>query len=194
MFDRGLELPRADASPLEILVRDEDETLIELLGRAGFRQEQLDATAWMDAIEAPDVTTLAEGYSLQRRANTGSPDHPYEWMTPEVEHRLSGTSLYPPDLDMTVIDEQGEGAAHALFWSDPSTRVGPIEPMGTAESHRGKGLARHLLAAGIRALIEAGSVRIKVSCHLDNEPAAAPCLGAGFQPTMTSSIWTPPEG
>lgn len=193
VFQRGLELPIPESSSLEVLVDDEDATLIELLEHAGFEQEQFDATAWMDAASAPDVTALAEGYSLQSRASNRSPEHPFELMTPEVEHRLSETSLYRLDLDLTVIDEQGTGAAHALFWFDPSTRVGLIEPVGTAESHRGKGLARHLITAGIQALIAAGSERIKVSWELDNEAAAALYAGVGFQPTTTSSIWTPPQ-
>lgn len=193
VLERGLELPRPEASPLEILVDDEDATLIELLEEEGFQHEQVDATAWMDAASAPDVTTLAEGYSLQSRVDNDSPEHAFELMTPTVEQRLSETSLYLPDLDLTIIDEQGAGAAHALFWFDPSTRVGLIEPVGTAEAHRGKGLARHLLTAGIQALIAAGSERIKVSWELDNEPAAALYAGAGFQPITTSSIWTPPQ-
>lgn len=192
VFDRGLALSEGDGSPLEVLVGDEDAALIELLKDAGFQPEQVDTTAWMDAASAPDVASLADGYSLQSRANTSSTDHPYELMTPEVEHRLSQTSLYRPDLDLTVIDDRGTGAAHALFWFDPSTRVGLIEPVGTAERHRGKGLARHLLTAGIHALVAAGTERIKVSWDLDNEPAAALYTGTGFQPATTSSIWTAP--
>ena len=191
VFERGLELPGADASPLEILVGDDDETIIELLGAEGFQQEQVDATGWMNAADAPEVTGLADGYSLQTRASNGSSEHPFELMTPEVEHRLSETSLYRRDLDLTITDEQGKGAAHALFWFDPSTGVGLIEPVGTVEAHRGKGLARHLIAAGIQALVAAGSERITVSWELDNEAAAALYLGAGFRPMTTSSIWTP---
>ena len=192
VIDRGLELSRTDASPLEMLVGDEDEALIELLRHAGFQQEQADATAWMQAASAPDVISLADRYSLQSRANNSSPDHPYELMTPEVERRLGETSLYRPDLDLTVVDDQGVGAAHAIFWFDPSTGIGLVEPMGTLESHRGRGLARHLLTAGIQALVAAGSDRIKVSWDLDNRPAVALYLGAGFKPTTTSSLWAAP--
>lgn len=193
VLERGLELPIAETSPLEILVGDDDEQLIDLLNDRGFQPEQVDATAWMAADEAPDIADLAEGYSLQSRASNGSPTHPFELMTTQVEHRLSETSLYRADLDLTVIDEQGKGAAHALFWFDPTTRVGLIEPVGTAEAHRGKGLASHLLTAGIHALVAAGSERITVSWELDNEAAVALYAGVGFRQSTTSSIWTPPH-
>lgn len=191
VFERGLELEWPEQSPVEMLVDDGDEDLIEILSQVGFQPEQVDTTAWLDAASAPAVPPLADGYSLQSRAGIGTPDHPFELMSREMEDRLHQTSLYRPDLDLTVVDEQGDGAAHTLFWHDPSTRVGLIEPVGTAEPHRGRGLARHLIAAGIDALVAAGSERIKVTWELDNEPAAALYRGAGFEPTTTSSFWTP---
>ncbi len=192
VFDRGLEQSTAAASPVEMLVGDEDEILIEVLREAGFQPEQADTTAWMDAASAPDVTVLADGYSLQSRADNSSPDHPFDLMTPEVEHRINQTSLYRPELDLTVIDDQGQAAAHAMFWFDPSTGVGLVEPVGTAESHRGRGLARHLITVGIQALVSAGSERIKVSWELDNGSAAALYLGTGFEPATISSFWVAP--
>jgi GNAT superfamily N-acetyltransferase len=193
VFDRGLEQSGARRSPVEMLVGDEDDVLIEVLEHAGFQPEQADTTAWMEAASAPDLTRLPDGYSLESRADNSSPDHPFELMTREVENRLSQTSLYRPELDLTVIDEHGHGAANALFWLDPSTGIGLIEPVGTSEAHRGRGLARHLISAGIQGLVAAGSERIKVSWELDNEPAAALYLASGFKPATTSSFWAAPK-
>jgi GNAT superfamily N-acetyltransferase len=191
VFNLGLE--RYGHTPnLEMLVDDEDETLAELLQRAGFRPEPADVTAWMDPASAPDATSLSGGYSLHTRAGYESPAHPYDLMTPEVEHRLGETSLYRPDLDFTIVDDTGEGAAHALFWHDTSTGVGLIEPVGTIEGHRGKGLARHILTVGIQDLARAGSRRIKVSWDHDNAPADALYRSVGFEPTASASLWTKP--
>jgi predicted N-acetyltransferase YhbS len=78
-----------------------------------------------------------------------------------------------------VVDHQGEVVAYGLFWYDPATGVGLVEPMRTEQAHQGKGLARHVLSCGINKLVAAGSERVKVSYEPDNEPAVALYLGVG---------------
>lgn len=190
VFEVGLE--RYEETPnLEMLVDDDDEALVDLLEDAEFQSEPADLTAWMDSPQEAIPTGLAEGYSLRTRADDPSGTHPYGLMTPEVERRLRETSLYRADLDFTILDDRGEGVAHVLFWHDPSTDVGLIEPVGTNEDHRGKGLARHILASGIQALASAGSDRIKVSWDHDNAPADSLYRRVGFQPSSSASFWSP---
>lgn len=190
VFERGQALT-ADLPSIEMLVDDEDTVLIRLLGDAGFRQESGDVTAWMDAATPPEVNTLADGYSLHSRAGNASTVHHFAHHNgQEVENRLRQTSLYRPDLDLFVVDHNGEIAAHGLFWNDPATGVGLVEPVGTEQPHQGKGLARHVLATGVHRLSAAGSERIKVSYEVDNPPAVALYLGAGFVPTMACSLWS----
>ena len=190
VFERGQALT-ADLPSVEMLVNDEDAVLVGLLGDAGFRQESGDVTAWMGAATPPEVNTIADGYTLHSRASNASTVHHFAQRNgPEVEHRLRQTSLYRPDLDLFVVDHHGQIAAHGLFWNDPATGVGLVEPMGTEQPHQGRGLARHVLTAGIHKLVAAGSERIKVSYEADNPPAVALYLGAGFEPTMTCSMWS----
>lgn len=189
VFARGQELT-ADMPSVEMLVDDPDEPLMGLLEEAGFHRGPGDVTAWMGATP-PEVNTLPDGYSLHSRADNASTVHHFAQRSgPEAEDRLRQTSLYRPDLDLFVVDRQGEVAAYGLFWNDPDTGVGLVEPMGTEEAHRGKGLARHVLATGIHKLAAAGSKRIKVSYEADNPPAVALYLGAGFDPSTTCSLWT----
>ena len=190
VFARGLELV-ADLTSVEMLVDDRDDTLIELLRNAGFHKEPGDATAWMDAAAAPEVTALADGYSLHSRAGNSSTVHHYAQRNgAEVEHRLRQTPLYRPDLDLFVVDRYGQVAAYGLFWNDPTTGVGLVEPIGTELPHRRKGRARHVLTAGTEKLVAAGSNRIKINYEADNRPAVDLYLGVGFQPTMTCSLWS----
>lgn len=190
VFERAQGLT-TDLASFEMLVDDEDEALIGLLRDAGFRQESGDVTAWMDAATVPEVSTLAGGYSLHSRAGNASTGHHFAQRSgPEVEYRLRQTPLYRPDLDLFVVDPRGEVVAYGLFWNDPATGVGLVEPMGTEQPHQGKGLARHVLATGLHNLVAAGSERIKVSYDPDNRPAVALYLGAGFEPTMTCSLWS----
>jgi predicted N-acetyltransferase YhbS len=190
VFERGQALT-ADLPSFEMLVDDDDEALIGLLGDAGFRGESGDVTAWMGAATPPDVNMLADGYSLHSRAGNASTVHHFAQRNgPEVENRLRQTSLYRPDLDLFVVDHHGEVVAYGLFWNDPATGVGLVEPMRTEQPHQGRGLARHVLTTGIHKLVAAGSERIKVSYEADNPPAVALYLGAGFEPTMTCSLWS----
>lgn len=192
VFERGLALA-ADLPSVEMLVDDEDEPLIELVREAGFRREWNDMTAWMSAATPPGISTLAQGYSLHSRAsNTSTPYHYTRRNGPEAENRLRQTSLYRPDLDLFVVDSHSYVAAYGLFWNDSATGVGLVEPMRTEEPHQRMGLARHLLTTGIHKLVAAGSERIKVSYEPDNTSAVALYLGAGFEPTMTCSLWSAP--
>ena len=66
---------------------------------------------------------------------------------PLVEHRLRQCSLYDPTLDLAVEDERGTVAGYALFWFDPSTEVGLLEPMDDCS----RGSSFHIEPSGPRA-------------------------------------------
>jgi predicted N-acetyltransferase YhbS len=67
-------------------------------------------------------------------------------------------------------------AAYRLFWADPVTGVGLVEPMKTEERYWRKGLARHVLTTGLDRLAAHGCTRLKVSSGHDLY------LGVGFTP------------
>ena len=190
VFEGALGLA-TDLASAEMLVDDEDEALIGLLKGTGFHPLSMDLTAWIGAAAVPKVSGLADGYSLHSRASNTSTDYHYARRNgPEAEDRLRQTSLYRPDLDLFVVDHQGEVVAYGLFWYDLATGVGFVEPMRTEQPHQGRGLACHVLSTGIRKLVAAGSERVKVSYEADNGSAVALYLGAGFEPTMTCSVWS----
>ena len=192
IFDRAQGL-MAGIESFDMPVGDDDTALIGLLTDAGFHRVPMDVTTWMNAGSVPDVSSLADGYTLHSRAGSTAKEHHFARRAgPDAEHRLRQTSLYRPDLDLFVVDQQGEVAAYGLFWHDPTTGVGLVEPMRTEESHQGKGLARHVLTTGLNRLVAAGSNRLKVSYDPDNPPAVALYLGVGFEPTTTSSLWSAP--
>lgn len=190
VFESALGLA-TDLASVEMLVDDEDEALIGLLEAAGFHPSSGDVTAWMGAAAVPKVSKIADGYSLHSRATNTSTDYHYARRNgPLAEDRLRQTSLYRPDLDLFVVDPLGDVVAYGLFWYDPVTGVGLVEPMRTEQPHQGKGLASHVLSAGMHKLVAAGCERVKVSWEADNESAVALYLGAGFEPTMTCSWWS----
>jgi hypothetical protein len=71
-------------------------------------------------------------------------------------------SLYRPNLDLVVFDGSDEYVAHGLFWYDPETANGLVEPMGTEETHRRQWLARYIVTAGQGLLADEGAERIEI--------------------------------
>jgi GNAT superfamily N-acetyltransferase len=159
-----------------------------VLAGAGYQPtgEEIIAS-WLDAVRTPPVTPLAAGYRLRSWADNPARSHP---LVPrngaDVAARLARCSLYRPDLDLRVEAPDGEVAGYGLFWADPVTRVGLVEPMRTEENHQRRGIARHILTSGLGRLAAAGCTRLKVSSDIDLY------LSAGFSPVTVATIYAPP--
>jgi GNAT superfamily N-acetyltransferase len=187
-------LERIDALPdgtVEMALRDDDLALVEPLIRAGFEATaELAVTAWMTASERAGPAPLAEGFELVARGDVPAlPHHMVRRSGERVAERLGECSLYQPELDLVVYAPDGAVAAYGLFWADPVTGVGLVEPMRTEDAYQGLGLARHLLAAGLDRLAARGCSRLKVSWLAGNRAARRLYLGAGFRPRSTSRTW-----
>ena len=178
---------------VEVLARDDDLELLGLLAGAGFvADDERSGITWMDAQDRPEVATLAEGFVFvdRARATTRWP-HPMRRRSgEEVEARLRQCSLYDPTLDLAVETADGETAGYALFWFDPVTRVGLLEPMRVEDAYQRRGLARAMLMAGLDRLAKRGARRMKVGYGTD--VARRLYCGAGFRVTSTSRSyrWT----
>lgn len=146
---------------------------------------------WLDADARPAVSPLADGYRLTDRLATA--DRPHHMINLErgridPEPRLLTTSLYRPDLDLVVLDEHDAVAAYGLFWYDPVPACGLVEPMRTNDDHQRRGLARHVLTAGLERLAAAGAERVKI-CFEPGNPASGPLyLSVGFEPDRQTQI------
>jgi predicted N-acetyltransferase YhbS len=84
-----------------------------------------------------------------------------------VAGRLRECSLYRPELDLAVEASDGEVAGYGLFWPDPVTGVGLVEPIRVEEQHQGHGIASHLVALGLNRLAGLGCQRFKVGNDRD---------------------------
>ena len=108
---------------------------------------------------------------------------------PDPEPRLRQTSLYRPDLDLVVYDRDGDVAAYGLFWYDPVTGTGLVEPMRTEDAHQRRGLARHVLTTGVDLLARAGARRIKICFEPDNLASRDLYLSVGFRPHRQTDLF-----
>jgi ribosomal protein S18 acetylase RimI-like enzyme len=196
VWARALETIEASAlEAVEVLARDDDMELRDLLAGAGFvADDEQSGITWMDAQDRPDLTALPEGFALVDRGQATTSLHPMRRRSGEgVEARLLQCSLYDPGLDLAVEAAEGLVAGYALFWFDPVTEVGLVEPMRVENEYQRRGLARAMLTAGLDRLAKRGARRLKVGYATD--VARGLYVGAGFRVTSTtrSYRWGRPE-
>jgi ribosomal protein S18 acetylase RimI-like enzyme len=176
---------------VEVLARDDDFELLDLLAGAGFVADGDDrsGSTWMNAEARPAVATVPEGFALVDRAQEATKPHPMRRRSGDaVEARLRQCSLYDPALDLAVEAAGGEVAGYALFWFDPVTAVGLVEPMRVEDAYQRRGLARAMLTEGLDRLARRGARRLKVGYATD--VARSLYLGAGFRVTSTSTSYS----
>jgi ribosomal protein S18 acetylase RimI-like enzyme len=177
---------------VEVLVRDDDLELLGLVTDAGFvPDDDSSGITWMNAADRPDVAPLPDGFALVDRAQQTTRPHPMRHRSGEgVEDRLRQCSLYDPALDVAVETANGEAAGYALFWFDPVTEVGLVEPVRVEDAYQRRGLARAMLTAGIERLANRGARRLKVGYA--TAAARALYVGVGFRVTATDRTyrWT----
>jgi ribosomal protein S18 acetylase RimI-like enzyme len=171
---RCTELP---AASVEMGVTDAAEAM-----RAGFVEigEEYEIT-WLDAADRAAPRAFPAGYALVPRPDQDGPHPMIRRNGADVEPRLRQCSLYDPDLDLAVRGHAGEIAGYALFWADPRTGVGLVEPMRVEDEHAGRGVAGALLSAGLERLVARGCRRLKVGHAVDNPAAERLYRGAGFR-------------
>ena len=178
-------VPRGGA--LKVLVREDDALLADLAIRSGFSMtDELAGTAWMDADHRPPAAPV-DGFTIVDRVARADRPHPMIARNGElVEPRLRQCSLYDPMLDLAVEGADGTVAGYALFWFDPTTLVGLLEPMRVVDEYQRRGLARMLLANGLNRLARKGARRLKVGFETD--AARNLYLGAGFVQTSVDRL------
>ncbi|MGZ4714905.1 MAG: GNAT family N-acetyltransferase [Acidimicrobiia bacterium] len=191
VVERGLAHAGASGfGAVELEVDRADDVMREVLVGHGFVVEEAGLVeAWLAADARPAISPLREHYRLASRRDTVlRPHHMVERSGPDVETRLRQTSLYRPDLDLLVLDGRDRVAAYGLFWFDPETATGLVEPMRTEDDHQRRGLARHVLTTGVDLLVETGAERIKICFEPDNQAARDLYLGVGFAPVKRTDI------
>jgi GNAT superfamily N-acetyltransferase len=174
-----------------------DDVLRSVLVANGFTIEQDGGLveSWLAAENRPAISHSTEGYRLSNRLDTVGRPHPMinaARNSADPEPRLRETSLYRPDLDLVVHDRHDHVAAYGLFWCDPETGVGVVEPMRTEDDHQQRGLARHVLTSGIDLLARAGAERIKICFEPGNAASSHLYLSVGFEPARHNDMASGP--
>ncbi len=170
-----------------LFVRQGDAGLAALATKSGFVvTDELSGTSWMEADQRPPLVEV-DGFATVERAASRARPHPMTARNgAQVEGRLQQCSLYDPTLDLAVEGTDGTIAGYALFWFDPTTQVGLLEPMRVEDEYQRRGLGRMLLTQGLGRLAEKGARRLKVGFQTD--AARNLYLGAGFVQTSVDRL------
>jgi hypothetical protein len=128
-------------------------------------------SGWQAAADRPAVAALPTGYRLADRAVRGAdtaPEHPMAARNgPDVEARLRQTTLYDPRLDLAVLAPDGSVVGYSLFWHDPVTGIGLVEPVRVEDEHAGRGIGYAMISAGLDRLAGAGATMLKIGWETD---------------------------
>jgi predicted N-acetyltransferase YhbS len=142
------------------------------------------------------VAALPSGYQLVDRAVRGvetAPEHPLVGRNgPDVEARLRQTSLYDPRLDLAVLAPDDSVAGYALFWHDPVTGIGLVEPVRVEDEHSSRGIGYAMISAGLDRLARAGSTVLKIGWESDRAGRLYTRLGFADVETLTTYRRPPP--
>jgi ribosomal protein S18 acetylase RimI-like enzyme len=195
VIGRGLDyLAELGIEAIDLEVDRADDIRRSLLIDRGFTVKgEAVIQCWLDADARPPISPLPNGYRLAARRDLMSRSH--HMATPQragFEERLNQLSLYRNDLDLVILDRHDEPAAYALFWNDPATSTGVVEPVRTLDEHQGRGLSRHLLTSGIDRLADAGARRISIAYGPDNEISGHLYRSIGFVPHCRTELLTGP--
>lgn len=170
----------------DIPVGDDDTALLPLARGAGLTAGYTDSTAWLHTRDVGAVRPVADGFVLVDRTQRADAAHPMRKRNGErVAERLEQCSLYDPELDLWVESADGRSAGFALFWADPVTRVGLVEPVRVEDEFQRRGLASALVSEGVARLAARGMERVKVS--FGSDIAGATYQGVGFRPVSTTT-------
>jgi GNAT superfamily N-acetyltransferase len=196
VVERGLaHAAEAGIDAADVEVDRADHLVQELMSARGFAHKGDGIVqGWLAVDQRPEVSPLADGYRLHTRAETMT-KHPHHFgrrAGPHTEERLHQTSLYRPDLDLVAYDRHGDVGAYGLFWYDPDTATGVVEPMRTEDEHQRRGLARHILTTGIDRLAAAGAERISICWEAANLASSGLYRRVGFEPVLLTDILSGP--
>ena len=95
--------------------------------------------------------------------------------------RLMQSPIYVPEHEIFVIAPDGQVASYCIIWTDPLTKVGHFEPVGTHPDFQRKGLGKSLLFEAMRTLNSEGMTEADVCTNHDNAAAIRLYESVGFQ-------------
>ena len=182
---------------INVSAQDCDAMRTELLARRGHTRradwQQIERKRDL-SLPIPDVP-IAEGYTIRamkaddedlakrswaswRSFHPNEPDEGYEGWT--WLRNAMHAPMYRRDLDIVAEAPTGEVAAFATVWYDDVTRATYCEPVGTMPEHQRRGLAKAVIAEGMRRSKEMGALVATVGGGGASNPPADALYASAF--------------
>lgn len=175
-------------------VAETDRPRIQWLEMRGFQPSQQglflmqrSLLSSLPEVHLPDgfqVRPVAGGNEARARAEVSyaafGSNKPFEDYLARMQ-RFMRSPVYQPGLDLVTVSPQGRFASFCILWSDPVSRVGLFEPVGTHPDFQGQGLGKAVLAAGLHHLHQMGMTQASVCVETDNQAALHLYHSMGFQ-------------
>jgi ribosomal protein S18 acetylase RimI-like enzyme len=124
---------------------------------------------WSEANARADAAHAAFRSALSRE------DHRVRY------RRFMGSPGYVPSRDIVAVTEAGEVASFAIYWGDHDLGLAQLEPVGTREPFRRRGLAAAVIAHVILEMRKDGIQRVRVCADEDRVAAVELYRSLGFR-------------
>lgn len=163
--------------PLSTFLHEHDIARAECLNNRGYKNMgHAGYTRWRLLDTPLPEASLPHGYSvrnigaseqndLARRAAVANASFGHSRHNPDTIRTLHRAPTYRADLDLVVVAPDGSFAAYCVIWFGEENSLGWYEPVGTHPAHRRLGLAKGMMAEGLRRIRALGATKA--------------CVGAG---------------
>jgi ribosomal protein S18 acetylase RimI-like enzyme len=127
-----------------------------------------------------EVSNLDDG-RLRAQVTHAAFNSTIEWESYAAEYaQYISSAVYDGGRDLFVRSPDGRGASACTIWFDAVNRVGMFEPVATHPAFQCKGLAKAVMAEGLRRMQAAGMLRAVVGFDPNNVAALALYTSMGF--------------
>jgi len=188
------EMPTLDVIK-NVWLNDKDDVRIRWFEENGFVLDEFHFVYFTRSLSGPvPESPLPSGYSFRTSRGTeedarlrsiashgafGS-SKPFEEYWPRT-WKFMQSPVYVPEHELFVMSPDGEVAAYCIMWTDPVTKVGHFEPVGTHPKFQRKGLGKSLLFEAMRRFQFEGMIEADVCTNYDNEAAIPLYESVGFK-------------
>jgi len=133
--------------------------------------------------DANEVSDWQKGFAHGRAFGYYKNDVPDDDDAERCFRSLRNAPDYKPELDLSVLDRNGEVASFACIWYDDLNRIGILEPVGTIPKYRRMGLAKAVVYEAINKVVGMGANRIYVGSDQQFY------LSLGFRVIYYKQVW-----
>ena len=112
--------------------------------------------------ESSEVSDYHIGFAHGRAFGYYKNDVPDDDDAERCYRSLRNAPDYRPELDLSILDQNGEVASFTTVWYDDLNKIGILEPVGTIPKYRKMGLGKAVVYEGINRVMKMGAERIFV--------------------------------